>query len=357
MLERTPADLASEVGAPRELHHDVIIRETIAFLRASWRIIAACAFASLTVGVAYVMVAPRLYTADAVVLIDPRVPVHSIGTSPESALTLDTPQLESQLVVLRSQRLRNIIARHHRIQDDATLSFRINEWLLTRWLRLLTSGAGGKAPEAARLGIAKWQLLEGLEVRRIGLSHAIEITFRSISPTQAALYANAFADAYVEDQIETRKAAITEATRWLEDRIEDLRSRMNAAARQVQEFRARRDYRIPGRQQGAGADVPTAKPKGAAGKEPTLEELETRALAFRTIYESYLRAYAQSDQRQSHPAVAARVINRAEIGVKSHPRSGRALILALVFGCVVGIGVAFLKRAMGFSGRDMRGDA
>ena len=86
-----------------------------------------------------------------------------------------------------------------------------------------------------------------MDARRVGLSYAIDITYSSADPAKAARLANAIADAYVEDRLRTRAHSARQGSEWLEEQIADIRRQMNAAALEVQQFRARRDYRIIGR--------------------------------------------------------------------------------------------------------------
>ncbi len=84
----------------------------------------------------------------------------------------------------------------------------------------------------------------GLDVRRVGLSHTLDIYFSSRDSEKAARIANAVADAYVKDQLATRSRIASQGTTWLEERIDQLRRQVNAAVLKAQEFRAKRDYRI-----------------------------------------------------------------------------------------------------------------
>ena len=77
-----------------------------------------------------------------------------------------------------------------------------------------------------------------LEVTRLGLSYVDQIAFTSLDPDKAANIANAFADAYVEDQLQAKFEATQRAGRWLEQRIGELRQQASDAYREVQDYKS-----------------------------------------------------------------------------------------------------------------------
>ena len=188
-------------------------------------------------------------------------------------------------------------------------------------------------------------------MRRVGLSYAIEISFSSADPDKAARIVNAVAETYIRDQIEEKSEAARQASQWLESRLSDLRTRMNAATLRVQEFRARHDYSI-GRRRDDPANNKGQQQVGTTVDEkllePTLEELETTAETYRKIYESYLQAYTSSVQRHSYPVSDARIITAATRPLsKSHPRTTLLLALGALIGVIIGIGVAIGRHTIG----------
>ena len=58
------------------------------------------------------------------------------------------------------------------------------------------------------------------------------------SPARAASIANAFADAYIGEQIDTRLQSAKQASGWLKQRIEELTLEAQQADLAVQQFRA-----------------------------------------------------------------------------------------------------------------------
>ncbi len=67
----------------------------------------------------------------------------------------------------------------------------------------------------------------------------MEISFRSTNAQKAARIANAVAEAYITDQLNTKYQAARRASIWLQERIGELRDQSNAAARAVQDYKER----------------------------------------------------------------------------------------------------------------------
>lgn len=343
----------------------------LAFLRRFGGLIVGIVVGGVVAALIYLMGATPVYRARAQLLIESKVPHSFIEQISEAMVALDTPQIESQLALLRSEQIAERVVRKHNLIDDPELQGKIPSWSLARGRVEAPSAAPVTTPatlaqaspaidghdanaDGEKLRAAIEGLQSRMEARRVGLSYAIDIVYASADPTKAARLANAIADAYVEDRLRTRAHSARQGSEWLEERIADIRRQMNAAALDVQQFRARRDYRILGRPdrgstdgEGRPGDVRSAEASGAAtapGKEAqTLEELEARAHTYRKIYESYLQGYAESVQRQSFPVTNDRVITRATRPVgKSHPRGLLTLVSAGILSAVAAFGLALV---------------
>jgi len=80
-------------------------------------------------------------------------------------------------------------------------------------------------------------VLGRLEARPRGRSRVIEIAFTSEDPERAARVANAFADAYILEQLEAGFDATQRATQWLNERLAQLRTQTEQAERRAEEYR------------------------------------------------------------------------------------------------------------------------
>lgn len=79
--------------------------------------------------------------------------------------------------------------------------------------------------------------LDRLSIKQRGESQVIALSFQSASPVTAAAAANKLADLYIVEQLEAKFEATQRATSWLNERIEDLRRRVENSERAVAEYR------------------------------------------------------------------------------------------------------------------------
>ena len=306
------------------------IRDLVDFIVRSLRVVAISIGLALTVATIYVLMATPTFTARAQLLINVQQPTFFREQSNDTRLLQDRFEIQNHIAILESDQIALIVAKN---------------------LNLLPSSTGPDAASSAtdeqkvRRIIAAFQ--DGLEARRAKESYVIEIFYRSKDPEMAARFANATGDAYIEDQVATKAEAARQGSQWLEERIDQLRTQMNAASLKVQEVRAKRDYRLSNKVE-AGSSA-SDKPDTGVAKAPqnTLEELESTALTYRKVYESYLQAHTEAVLRQSYPIANARVIARATPPLsKSSPKIVRSLLGAIVLGGMFGFGFALLRETV-----------
>src|SRR5260370_42510782 len=77
-----------------------------------------------------------------------------------------------------------------------------------------------------------------LRVTRLGRSYIEQIAYTSLDREKATTIANAFADAYIEDQLQAKFEATRRASAWLEQRIGELRQQASNAYKEVQDFKS-----------------------------------------------------------------------------------------------------------------------
>ncbi len=335
------------------------------FLRIHARLIAGCVGIGILGAGFYVATTERIYTASTQILIEPKLPQLLQQQAAEVNLSLDTAQVESQIVVMKSEKIAMMVINELKLLDDAKFNqppaWRIGE-LMALAGEVLGFGAAesqgsppGVADDAAKIAEFErnrrtmWTFQGGLDVRRLGVSYAIEISFSSPDAEMAAKIANATANALVREQLETKAAAAREGGTWLEKRLGELRTQMNTATQIAQEFRARHDYGIA-RQAGETAPAGETVDNWDAGTDshgPTLEELEVTADTYRKMYESFLQAYTSSVSQQSYPVADARVITPASRPLlASHPRRKLVMAFGALLGIMAGIGLAFVRHSL-----------
>ncbi|MEF2554549.1 GNVR domain-containing protein [Aurantimonas sp. A2-1-M11] len=372
----------SSIPAGRSLTSAVSGREIIDFrdFMAFFRLYSVSIVLSVVIGLGfaafYLATTDPTFTARTQILIDPRIPQLLQQQPADVNLSLDTAQIESQIAVLQSEKIAMIVIDELKLVEDPVFNYARTPTMRDRverlaavivdtfglpetggfdspafpaignWLSRWTATVATELPEFERYRLTMETFQNGLGVRRVGVSYAIEISFQSKDPEQSAKTANAVADAYVSEQLETRATAAREGSAWLESRLGELRTQMNLATQIAQEFRARHDYRV-GRQLGAvlaDGRVVSDENAGESSDGPTLEELEVTADTYRKMYESFLQAFTSSANQQLYPVADARVITPASRPLEaSHPRSNLVHLLGAVAGLMAGVAFAFVR--------------
>ncbi|WP_379067390.1 polysaccharide biosynthesis tyrosine autokinase [Mesorhizobium sp. UC74_2] len=342
-----------QIGAEQDF---ISLSDITGFLKHYVGTIAACLAAALLVAWFYNSTTDPVFTAKAQILIEPRLPQH-LQEGAEVNLSLDTAQVESQIAVMQSEKIASmvidrlkliqntnfnrpqapiLVERFRKIKDnlDEALGYQKSNWAVEAMAKLTDY-------QKSRLSMLIFR--NGLDVRRVGVSYAIDISFTTADPDAAAKIANATADAFVHEQVETKADAAREGGAWLEKRLQQLRTQMNEAMAKAQGFRSRHDYSV-----GRDAD-------GSVSLEPTLEELEVTADTYRKMYESFLQAYTNSVSQQSYPVADARVITAATAPLSpSAPKPKLVLAFATIAGLILGIGISFARHSLDWSIRSPR---
>lgn len=326
----------------------ISLGEAIRFLQRFAGTIIGCIALALIFTSYVVLTSRSLYTAVAEVLIDPRISQIQREQMGDVIVPIDTAQMESQLALLRSEGLARSVIEQLDLLSDPEFQPRA-PGVLARISRLF----GGGTPHPGSLGdkmrTATSALRAELDVARVGVSYAISISFRSGDPLKAAKVANAFASIYVQDQIHVRSGAAQAGSLWLEEKMNVLRVKMNAAARSVQEFKARHDYRLQPVQEPSVAGEPTQRAALIRRNETptTLDELDATSQTYRKLYETHLTAYSSLLLRESYPVSDARVISTAVAPiVASHPRTLLILFFGLLVGSLLGLAGALAQNAL-----------
>lgn len=70
-----------------------------------------------------------------------------------------------------------------------------------------------------------------------GESRVVSVTFRSSDPQTAALYANRLAQGYVDQNLDVRREGSRQASKWLNERLAELRLQVNKSQQAMQQYR------------------------------------------------------------------------------------------------------------------------
>lgn len=342
-------------GGYSEYEKPLSILDIAGIIKRHWLMVALTTLASILAAGLYVVTTTPVFTATARLLLEPKTQNVFNPQTRENLITLDTPHVESQLAILKSERIAEIVVR--RIGDD--LEFDLSKpgmraWLYSRMQAWSSRILGFEEDEADKVNTktadrAAADVLKKIQVNRVGLSFAIDVSYASHDPELSAKVANAVVDAYIEDQLAAQASAARKSAEWLQRHIAGLRKEINATALTLKQLKSRRDYRIGSRKydDASADDANMTGELGGSARELTIEELELRSDTYKKLYEGYLAAYWQSIQRESSPFSAARAITDATSPMsKSHPRTLLILAFAAAAGAFAGLGLVFVRHSL-----------
>lgn len=284
------------------------------------------AMAGLLLGLVWLAVARPVYTAKAQLLIDPAL-TGVIQEGSAMAAVMDSQKIQTEIAVLESEEVSLAAIKALKLAEEPEF----HAWSIKSYLPdWLVSGGSTDQDEAVRQQALLTKFRRNLSVDRVGVSYAVEINYTAADAALAAKIANGIADAYAQFQITLRSEAARVGSEWLAGRVSEIRQAMNDASRKMQERRASQNYGIGP----SGASRISGGPAGTAASETmSFEELESTALTYRRVYESFLGSYMSAVQRQSFPIAGTKIITRATPPVTP----SRSAVLVLAVASVLGL--------------------
>jgi len=243
-------------------------------------------------------------------------------------------------------------------------------------------------PYEAHIG----ELLAGLSVTPVMRTQIVDIAFVSPDPAQAARVANAFAQAYIEDQLESRIEMTQQGTSWLFDRLNVLKDTLQKSEQSLQSYMdsqslvdvqgvstlageglkgaservvaARTAFSQIQKQYGpkhpkyiqAHSELNAAESALNSGrtevrsigrKEVRLRELQRQVDSDRQLYDIFLKRMKESSQAVDYKKANARVLDAARMpSAPFKPNKPRFILLALIGGLFIGVLLAFLNESL-----------
>ena len=187
----------------------------IASVKREFKIVLACAIGLAGLALLYSFVATPKFTANTSIMLDPAHAQTLASLSSKVSGRFDDAAIVSQIELVKSRRVAKKALEYlssNGTNTPGNLDAVIDEELLER-------------------------TIDGLRVYREGESYVLTIKYTASSPKVAAQRANAFAQAYIYDQINAFSDDSSKTTEWLQNKIRDLRNQSIAANLEIQKFR------------------------------------------------------------------------------------------------------------------------
>jgi chain length determinant protein EpsF len=193
--------------------------QLFATLRARWRVaLGTLAFIVLATLALNLLVLPKLYTATASVVVDPKPdPVASMVYGGMATAAF----LSTQINVLESDRVASRVVRVLKLADSPQMR--------AKWLEA-TEGKGDIVLYIGKL------LQNGLEVVPAKDSNVLMVNYTSPDPAFSTAVANTFVQAYIDTVLEMRTDPAKQFTTFFDARAKQARDRLEAAQAKLSEY-------------------------------------------------------------------------------------------------------------------------
>lgn len=210
----------------------------IATFRRRLRLFAAVALVVFVAVLLFTLQQTPQYTATAQVMLDTRKEQVTDMNAVLSGLSADSPVMDTEVEVLKSRSLANRVVNQLKLDQDPYFNpYLARPGGLFSWLKKPAPVAVDAVEAQRRREKIVDHVLDGLKVRRAGMTYLISIEYTHEKPEQAARLANAFANLYLTEQLEAKFDATAKANEWLDSRVSELRSQLQQAEAEVQQYK------------------------------------------------------------------------------------------------------------------------
>jgi chain length determinant protein EpsF len=196
------------------------LHQLLLAIRARWAVALGLFVGTLVAAVVVFMFSTRLYTSIATVVVDPKVdPVAGAGY-----VTLSTGYIATQVDIISSVRVAERAVKLLKMDQSADA--------IARW----KDATGGTGDLVAWLAL---KLQKSLSVTPSRDSSVIEIAVTWTDPVNAAVVANAFAQAYIDTTIELKVDPAKQYANWFDERSRALRADLEAKQKKLADYEAK----------------------------------------------------------------------------------------------------------------------
>jgi polysaccharide biosynthesis transport protein len=295
----------------RQREHDPIIRQYLRIVLRWKKVIAATVVGFVLLGLIVTVLMTPKYTAIATLEIarESNRVVNIQGVQQEAS-TADLEFYQTQYGLLRSHKLAERVARELRLVDNPEF---FDQFGVTPKGTVVTAGgqrrfsAAGRADRERTAGDI---LLKNLSISPVRLSRLVHVEFRSPDPELSARVVNSWTTNFINSSLERRFEATAYARKFLENKLEQLRVRLQESERALVGYATQQKIiSLP-----AGSGSPTSTERSiVADNLASLNAVLTRAVADRIEAQSRLGSAGSATEALTNDAINALRQRRAEL--------------------------------------------
>ena len=213
----------------------VDVGELARIARRRLRLLPLCLAIAGAIALAYIVLTPTRYAAELSILVDPRerpqpgLDAQPMPQNPDFAL------VESEMRILVSKAVLRRLALTQNIRADPEFQPGVLAMMFDGLMSPLRGAPAGDAD--ARLDALVEALGKRISVKRDERNYLLDVEVRAATPEKAVRWASGLADAFFAEQGSLGDDIIAKQSAWLDTRIEDLRTQVDAAERHAQDYR------------------------------------------------------------------------------------------------------------------------
>jgi succinoglycan biosynthesis transport protein ExoP len=200
------------------------------------KIYTGAALLGILAGLAIYAALPRRYEASSQAVIDFRRLANVNPTEATFNYRLSDAAVDNQTAVMKSDSVMGRAVEKLRLtEDEEFVGGRSTILTPLYWLGVVADPAARTPADLHRDAMAG--LRRATEIRRIGISYALEIVASTRNPVKSAQVADGLMAAFVDDQLQARLDVAGGANGWFRDQMAELQAKLTEAERKSVDFR------------------------------------------------------------------------------------------------------------------------
>src|SRR6266702_2693129 len=229
-----------EAAGPEFLSLQQTVSSAVALVGRQYPLMIFTLLVCISLAGVYLLTTPKKYTGTAELIIDTRkVPGLQQQSQSSNDMPVDSGMVDSQVEILKSETIALAVIKDLRLVDKPEFNGSEGGLLSSLSGLVMSIFSDNQGSDYATLRGALGVLQSQLTIKRLAQSYVIEISYQSLSPELSAAIANAIAEAYIVDSLESKYQASRRAAVWLQDRMKELRAQASSAERAVADYKAK----------------------------------------------------------------------------------------------------------------------
>ncbi len=213
--------------------------------RRKWWIASFSVAAAIAAGVIVSNIAP-VYRATATIMMEAQ-PANIVSIQDIYGMETKTQEyFQTQFEILKSRPIaEKVTARLNLLEQPEYLPAPEPVWkrYIKQWLPKFSDGKSSEEKAAAKSADPFTGMVtrygSALTVTPIPKTQLVSVSYNAEDPALAAAVVNAHAQAFIESHMEAREAMTRSASQWMTSRVDELKEKLNASEKRLQDFRER----------------------------------------------------------------------------------------------------------------------